>query len=123
MYTDPSRDRMTIVQTQNREDLLEGLDIPSDFQRATDTDMREYYESMDVDTINKTDIFAEGSLKLRAKVMAQDKKQLKKTRRRRGGLLSTEFVSARHLIEDETLISMEDEGEQLFGSDIRASDL
>lgn len=120
MFTDPSRDRMAIVETRDRDDLLEALDIPSDFQRATETDMREYYESMDVDTINKTDIFAEGSLKLRSKVMAQDKKGPKKARRRGGHLLSTEFVSARHLLEDENLISMEEQGKQLFASEYAA---
>jgi len=90
--------------------MLDALELPAEFQRATENDMKVYYQSMDVDTINNTDIFGEGSLKVQAKVMADHKKRLKKVGRgfAKKTFNSTEFVSARHLLEDETLISMGD---------------
>jgi hypothetical protein len=107
MYTDPSRDRMDLVRTQTRDDMLEVLGVPAEFQRATEEDMREYYESMDVDTINNTDIFGEGSLKVLTKVMGGHRKRLRKLGRGRDRkFVSSEFVSALHLLEDETLVSM-----------------
>ena len=109
MYTDPTKDRMAFAMEEHEDSILDALDLPTEFQMASEEQTRAYYTSLDIATLNSTDIFGEGSRKEQEKLLVLEKRQAQRLKRfnRTMGIKSPEDVPLEHLIEEGQLVTMQ----------------